>query len=46
MQRVHMDDMTGFLLGQSDDWTVLSLSAIAESDQTIPLTRLVPIHKR
>jgi predicted phage terminase large subunit-like protein len=39
MQRVHMDDMTGFLLGQSDEWTVLSLPAIAESDQTIPLTR-------
>jgi phage terminase large subunit-like protein len=38
MQRVHMDDMTGFLLGQSDEWTVLSLPAIADSHQTIVLT--------
>ena len=30
MQRLHMDDLTGFLgLGQSDGWTVLSLPAIA-----------------
>jgi hypothetical protein len=25
MQRVHIDDLTGFLLGQSDEWTVLSI---------------------
>ena len=31
MQRVHMDDLTGFVLSQSDDWTVLSLPAIAET---------------
>jgi hypothetical protein len=37
MQRVHMDDLTGFLLSQSDEWEVLSLPAIAESDETIPL---------
>jgi predicted phage terminase large subunit-like protein len=37
MQRVHMDDLTGFLLGQSDEWTVLSLPAIAEFEETIPL---------
>jgi predicted phage terminase large subunit-like protein len=37
MQRVHMDDLTGYVLGQSDDWTVLSLPAIAESFETIPL---------
>jgi hypothetical protein len=30
MQRVHMDDLTGFLLSQSDEWEVLSLPAIAE----------------
>jgi predicted phage terminase large subunit-like protein len=36
MQRVHMDDLTGFLLAQSDEWTVLSLPAIAEHDQEIP----------
>jgi predicted phage terminase large subunit-like protein len=39
MQRVHMDDLTGFVLGQSDDWTVLSLPAIAEHDELIPLGR-------
>ncbi|WP_424360185.1 phage terminase large subunit [Methylocystis parvus] len=35
MQRVHMDDLTGFLLEQSDEWQVLSLPAIAESRETI-----------
>jgi predicted phage terminase large subunit-like protein len=39
MQRVHMDDMTGFLRGLSDEWTVLSLPAIAESQEMIQLTR-------
>ena len=37
MQRVHMDDLTGFVLGQSDGWTVLNLPAIAEHDQMIPI---------
>ena len=37
MQRVHMDDLTGFVLGQSDDWEVLSLPAIAECEAIIPL---------
>ena len=37
MQRVHMDDLTGFLLSQSDEWTVLSLPAIAEFEEIIPL---------
>jgi len=37
MQRVHMDDLTGFLLSQSDEWTVLSLPAIAEFEENIPL---------
>src|SRR5581483_893765 len=37
MQRVHMDDLAGFVLGQSDDWTVLSLPAIAEADATYNL---------
>jgi predicted phage terminase large subunit-like protein len=35
MQRVHIDDLTGFLLEQSD-WDVLSLSAIADSEEMIP----------
>ena len=38
MQRVHIDDLTGFLLGQSDEWDVLSLPAIADFDETIPLS--------
>ena len=36
MQRVHIDDLTGFLLEQSDEWDVLSLPAIADSDGVIP----------
>jgi predicted phage terminase large subunit-like protein len=36
MQRVHMDDLTGFLLAHPDEWTVLSLPAIAEFEETIP----------
>ncbi len=38
MQRVHIDDLTGFLLGQSDEWDVLSLPAIADFDEIIPLS--------
>jgi hypothetical protein len=37
MQRVHMDDLTGFLLSQSNEWELLSLPAIAELEETIPL---------
>jgi predicted phage terminase large subunit-like protein len=37
MQRVHIEDLTGFLLGQSDQWDVFSLPAIAESDEIIPV---------
>ena len=36
MQRVHMDDMTGFLTEQSEEWEVLNLPAIADHDQSIP----------
>src|ERR1700738_1007779 len=35
MQRVHMDDLSGFLSNSSDDWEVLSLPAIAEVEETI-----------
>jgi predicted phage terminase large subunit-like protein len=45
MQRVHMDDLTGFVLRHSDEWTLLSLPAIAESNETIPLT-MGRIHER
>ena len=37
MQRVHMDDLTGFLTENSDEWEVLTLPAIATCDDTIPL---------
>ena len=37
MQRVHLHDLTGFLVDNSKDWTVLSLPAIAEADETIPI---------
>jgi predicted phage terminase large subunit-like protein len=36
MQRIHMDDMTGFLTGQSDEWEILNLPAIADHDSTVP----------
>lgn len=35
MQRVHMDDLTGFVLEQSSDWEVLNLPAIADHEQTV-----------
>lgn len=35
MQRVHMDDLTGFVTQGSDEWTVLTLPAIAEEDESI-----------
>ena len=38
MQRVHMDDLTGFVTGQSDEWEILNLSAIAEADEDIPIS--------
>lgn len=38
MQRVHMDDLTGFVTGQSGDWKVLNLPAIAEVDEVIPIS--------
>lgn len=38
MQRVHMDDLTGYLMqGGGEDWTVLSLPAIAVAEEDIPL---------
>ena len=38
MQRVHMDDLTGFVTDQSDEWEVLNLPAIAEADEDIPIS--------
>jgi predicted phage terminase large subunit-like protein len=47
MQRLHMDDLTGMLLGSGEDWTVLNLPAIADVPQVVRIgpglfhTRLV-----
>jgi predicted phage terminase large subunit-like protein len=38
MQRVHMDDLTGFVTSQSDEWEVLNLPAIAEADEDITIS--------
>jgi hypothetical protein len=37
MQRLHEDDLAGVLLRRSDEWTVVSLPAIAERDEEIPI---------
>ncbi len=37
MQRLHADDLAGVLLRSSDEWTLLSLPAIAEQDEQIPI---------
>jgi predicted phage terminase large subunit-like protein len=37
MQRLHMDDLTGMLLRGSDEWTLLSLPAIAEHEERIQI---------
>ena len=37
MQRVHMDDLSGFLSSSSDEWEILSLPAIAEVEESIPV---------
>jgi predicted phage terminase large subunit-like protein len=37
MQRVHLNDLTGYVLENSGDWTVLSLPAIAETDERIQI---------
>jgi predicted phage terminase large subunit-like protein len=46
MQRVHPDDLAGFLRSQSDEWEVLSLPAIADSDETILGWDGVPFHRK
>ena len=37
MQRVHLNDLTGYLLENSSGWTLLSLPAIAETDEEVPI---------
>jgi predicted phage terminase large subunit-like protein len=45
MQRVHMDDLTGLVTGQPDEWEVLNLPAIAEVDEVIPISA-TKVHRR
>jgi predicted phage terminase large subunit-like protein len=44
-QRVHMDDLVGFVTSQSDEWEVLNLPAIAEADEVIPISD-TKVHRR
>lgn len=37
MQRLHLNDLTGVLLQGSEEWTVLTLKAIAEDDDVIQI---------
>jgi predicted phage terminase large subunit-like protein len=46
MQRVHMDDMTGFLTAQSDEWEILNLPAIAECDEMVPCWEGTPYFRK
>jgi len=39
MQRVHMDDLSGFLENSPDHWEVLNLPAIAETEAFVPIGR-------
>ena len=46
MQRVHMDDLTGFVTGEPHEWTVLNLPAIAEIDEDVPISATEVYHRR
>lgn len=37
MQRVHLHDLTGYLLENAGEWELLSLPAIAETDERVPI---------
>jgi predicted phage terminase large subunit-like protein len=37
MQRVHLHDLTGYLIENSNGWTVLNLAALAEEDEQIAI---------
>jgi predicted phage terminase large subunit-like protein len=37
MQRLHLNDLTGVLLQSGEEWTVLTLQAIAEEDEKIQI---------
>jgi predicted phage terminase large subunit-like protein len=46
MQRLHTDDLVGRLLQACDEWTVLSIPALAEHDETIQLSEHRWHHRR
>jgi predicted phage terminase large subunit-like protein len=46
MQRVHIDDLTGFLLRQSDEWEVVNFPGIAYCDEIIPTWGGVTHHRK
>ena len=47
MQRVHVDDLTGFLLQlEPGGWTVLNLPAIAAEDEVVPIGSGRTYHRR
>jgi len=39
MQRVNMQDLSGYLIDSSDAWTVLNLPAVAEADERIAIDK-------
>jgi hypothetical protein len=45
MQRVHMDDLTGFVTSQSEEWEILDLPAIADVEELIPISDTI-VHCR
>lgn len=46
MQRLHQDDLTGHLLENSDDFQLLRLPIIADTDETIPFTQSKRVFRR
>ena len=46
MQRVHIDDLTGFVTDQSDEWEVLNLPAIADTDEDISISDTKVHHRK
>ena len=45
-QRVHMDDLSGFLINERQGWEVLSLPAIAESEEHIQIGESAFHHRK
>lgn len=46
MQRLHQDDLTGHLLENSDDFQLLRLPIIADTDEAIPFTQANRVFRR